>query len=76
MPGVAADILDRVARVVDSESTRETPPEQLVHGLFDCAGEYRLRGGRRIAKGQALREHMEEAVALKDEELISLQRLN
>jgi hypothetical protein len=66
--GPPGEFLDTIAAAIDREfAWTETPEERLKQSLFDLEGEFRLRGGRRIAKAEAQHHHVVEALEVDDE---------
>jgi hypothetical protein len=72
--GALMTLVDETADEVDRESLAKTPDDQREPSGFDLVGEYRLGDGRRIAKGEATQDHMQEALRLDDERISDLQR--
>jgi hypothetical protein len=64
LAGLPASLVDYIAEAIDRESLRLPDPRPEV----ELDGEYRLRGGRRVAKRMALQEHREENIALDSEQ--------
>jgi hypothetical protein len=69
VPELSADDVAALAAWVDKESTCKRRPAGKPKPMFPLEGEYELRNGRRVAKANALREHMQEALAISDERL-------
>jgi hypothetical protein len=64
--GDLTTLVDVTADEVDRESLAITPKDQRTPSGFDLVGEYLLENGRRIAKGEATKAHMEEHLRLSD----------
>lgn len=70
-PEWSDESLDKVAMRIDKVSTGD----DWDNDPYGLKGEYRLANGRRIAKRYALLEHAEEALALSEERVKTLQQM-
>lgn len=69
--------MNDIARAVDDSAISERADQPSLPGVqWDMEGEYRLGGGRRVAKERALIEHMDEVLANDSNNLAAVLRAN